>query len=47
VHKRLAGLGQDFYAPEQMTPDALGAFQKAELQKWVPIISAANIKAGG
>jgi tripartite-type tricarboxylate transporter receptor subunit TctC len=46
VHKRLADLGQDFYPPEQMTPDALGAFQKAELDKWVPIISAANIKAG-
>jgi len=47
VHKRLADLGQDFYPPEQMTPEALGAFQKAELDKWVPIISAANIKAGG
>jgi len=46
VHKRLADLGQDFYPPEQMTPEALGAFQKAELTKWVPIITAANIKAG-
>jgi len=47
VRKRLSDLGQDFYAPEQQTPEALGAFQKAELKKWVPIIRAANIKAGG
>ena len=46
VHQRLSDLGQDFYPPEQMTPEALGAFQKAELDKWVPIITAANIKAG-
>lgn len=44
VRKRLADLGQEIYPPEQQTPEALGAFQKAELEKWVPIISAANIK---
>jgi tripartite-type tricarboxylate transporter receptor subunit TctC len=27
------------------TPAALGAFQKAEIEKWWPIIRAANIKA--
>ena len=32
--------------PDQArTPAALGAFQKAEIQKWWPIIKAANIKA--
>jgi tripartite-type tricarboxylate transporter receptor subunit TctC len=29
---------------EQQTPAALGAFQKAEIEKWWPIIKAANIK---
>ena len=27
-----------------MTPEALGALQKAEADKWWPIIKAANIK---
>jgi tripartite-type tricarboxylate transporter receptor subunit TctC len=44
VRQRLAGLGQEIYPPEQQTPEALAAFQKAELEKWVPIITPANIK---
>jgi tripartite-type tricarboxylate transporter receptor subunit TctC len=44
VRRRLADLGQEIYPPEQQTPEALGAFQKAELDKWRPIITAANIK---
>jgi tripartite-type tricarboxylate transporter receptor subunit TctC len=32
-------------SPGQQTPEALGAFQKAEIQKWWPVIKAANIKA--
>jgi tripartite-type tricarboxylate transporter receptor subunit TctC len=44
VRKRLADLGQEIYPPEQQTPEALAAFQKAELEKWRPIITAANIK---
>jgi tripartite-type tricarboxylate transporter receptor subunit TctC len=44
VRARLADLGQEFYPPEQQTPEALGAFQKAELDKWRPIITAANIR---
>ncbi|MBI3703734.1 MAG: tripartite tricarboxylate transporter substrate binding protein BugD, partial [Rhizobiales bacterium] len=30
--------------PEQQSPEALGAYQKAEIEKWWPIIKAANIK---
>ena len=45
VHRRL--LEQGFIIPprEQRTPEALGAYQKAEIEKWWPIIKAANIKA--
>ena len=31
-------------AREQQTPEALGAYQKAEIDKWWPIIKAAGIK---
>ena len=34
-----------FSAREQQTPEALGAFHKAEIEKWWPIIKAAGIKA--
>ena len=42
--EKLAALGQDIPPPDQLTPQALGAFQKAEIEKWWPIIKAANIK---
>jgi len=44
VRKRLADLGLEIPPPEQQTPQALGAYQKAEIEKWWPIIKAANIK---
>jgi tripartite-type tricarboxylate transporter receptor subunit TctC len=44
VRRRLADLGQEIYPPDQQTPEALAAFQKTELDKWGPIITAANIK---
>jgi len=44
VRQKLTDLGQEFYPPELQTPEALGAFQKAELEKWGPIITAANIR---
>jgi tripartite-type tricarboxylate transporter receptor subunit TctC len=42
---RLADQGQEIPAREEQTPEALGAFQKDEIEKWWPIIKAANIKA--
>jgi len=44
VRSRLADLGSELPAREQQTPQALGAFHKAEIEKWWPIIKAANIK---
>jgi tripartite-type tricarboxylate transporter receptor subunit TctC len=45
VRKRLADLGQDVPPLVEQTPQALGARQKAEIEKWWPIIKAANIRA--
>jgi tripartite-type tricarboxylate transporter receptor subunit TctC len=42
--KRLAELGLEVVPREQQTPEALGAFQKAEIEKWWPMIKAAGIK---
>jgi tripartite-type tricarboxylate transporter receptor subunit TctC len=44
VKARFAELGLDVAAREQQTPEGLAAFHKAEIEKWWPIIKAANIK---
>lgn len=44
VRKRLGDIGQEVPPREQQTPAALAAFHKAEIEKWFPIIRAANIK---
>jgi tripartite-type tricarboxylate transporter receptor subunit TctC len=44
VRSRLHDLGQDIPPPEQQTPRALADFQKAQIEKWWPIIKAANLK---
>jgi tripartite-type tricarboxylate transporter receptor subunit TctC len=44
VRARLAELGQDVFPRERQTPAALVALQKADTEKWWPIIRAAGIK---
>jgi tripartite-type tricarboxylate transporter receptor subunit TctC len=45
VQKRYADLGHEVASGQQQTSAALGAYLKAEIEKWSPIIKAANIKA--
>ena len=45
LRDRLGQLGQNVVPREQQTPEALGEMQKAEIEKWWPIIKAAGIKA--
>jgi tripartite-type tricarboxylate transporter receptor subunit TctC len=45
VQKRFDELGIQITPPEQQTPEALRVFQKAETERWWPIIKAANIKS--
>jgi tripartite-type tricarboxylate transporter receptor subunit TctC len=44
VQKRLADIGQEIAPREQQSAEALGAFHKAETEKWWPIIKAADVK---
>jgi tripartite-type tricarboxylate transporter receptor subunit TctC len=45
LRARLIDLAYEIPPPEQQTPQALGALQRAEIEKWWPIIRAANVKA--
>jgi tripartite-type tricarboxylate transporter receptor subunit TctC len=45
VKARMADLGLELASREQQTPEGLAAFHKAEIDKWWPVIKAANIKA--
>jgi tripartite-type tricarboxylate transporter receptor subunit TctC len=44
VRQRIAYQGLALPARDQQTPEGLAAYQKAEIEKWWPIIKAANIK---
>ena len=45
VRSRFTDLGLEIYPRDQQTPEALAAYQKAEIEKWWPIIRAAGIKS--
>lgn len=44
VRQRLTDVGHVIATREEQTPEALAAFHRAEIEKWFPIIKAANIK---
>jgi tripartite-type tricarboxylate transporter receptor subunit TctC len=44
VRSRLAGLGFEIFPREQQTPEALGSLQRADVEKWWPIIKELGIK---
>ena len=45
LRKRFSEIGQEIWPRDQQTPEALAALQKAEIERWWPIIKDANIKA--
>ena len=44
VRKQLESLGLQMPPKDQLAPEALGAWQKAEIEKWWPMLKAANVK---
>jgi tripartite-type tricarboxylate transporter receptor subunit TctC len=45
VQKRFEDLGIQVSPRDQQSPEALRAFQKAEIERWWPIMKASNLKA--
>src|SRR5260221_7261013 len=44
ARKQLESLGLQMPPKDQLAPEALGSWQKAEITKWWPMIKAANVK---
>lgn len=44
MREKLIGLSQEIFPAGQQTPEALATFQKAEIERWWPVIKAAGIK---
>jgi tripartite-type tricarboxylate transporter receptor subunit TctC len=44
VRQKLEPQGFEIPPRDRQTPEALGAYQKAEIEKWWPIIKAAGIQ---
>jgi tripartite-type tricarboxylate transporter receptor subunit TctC len=45
VRKKLTDIGLDVVPREQQRPEVLAALQKADMERWLPVLKAANIKA--
>ena len=45
VRSRLMDLGQEIFPREQQTPAALGAINKADIERWWPIIKATGVRS--
>jgi tripartite-type tricarboxylate transporter receptor subunit TctC len=44
VQRRLSNLGQEIFSHNEQSPESLGNLQRAEIERWWPIIKAAGIK---
>jgi len=44
IRERLINQGVEIFPRDKMTPEALAAFQKADIERWWPIIKEAGIK---
>jgi tripartite-type tricarboxylate transporter receptor subunit TctC len=44
LQRRAADLGQDIVPRDQQTPQALAAYHRAEMTKWLPMVQAANAR---
>ena len=44
VRKQLENLGLQMPPKDKASPESLGSWQKAEIEKWWPMIKAANVK---
>jgi tripartite-type tricarboxylate transporter receptor subunit TctC len=44
LQRRAADLGQDIVPRDQQTPQALAAYHRAEMTKWLPMIQAASAR---
>ena len=45
LQKRITDMGQELPSPAERTPQGLAARHRADIEKWWPLIKAANIKA--
>jgi tripartite-type tricarboxylate transporter receptor subunit TctC len=46
MQRQIADVGSEIVPRDKQTPDALGALQKAEIEKWWPVIKELGIKGG-
>jgi tripartite-type tricarboxylate transporter receptor subunit TctC len=44
IRDKLTAVGQEVFPVTQLTPEVLASYQKAEIEKWWPIVKAAGIR---